>query len=155
MIEDNALLKAEYYSLHTARVVFAEDSGLEVSALGGAPGVYSARFSGTGANDEVNNQLLLERMRGVQNRGARFVCVISLARSGRTLATVRGAVDGYILDEPRGPGGFGYDPLFYYPPLGCTFAELTDEKKLRVSHRGRAVAALVDCLSERDFTLRT
>jgi XTP/dITP diphosphohydrolase len=152
-IEENAVLKAEYYSSHAAGLVFAEDSGLEVSALDGAPGVYSARFSGPGANEEINNQLLLDRMRGVRGRGARFVCVISLAQSGRTLATVRGFVDGYILDEPRGLGGFGYDPLFYYPPLGRTFAEITDEEKLQVSHRGRAIAALVDRLSERDFKL--
>jgi len=153
-IEDNAILKAEYYSSHGAGLVFAEDSGLEASALHGAPGVYSARYSGPGANAELNNRLLLQRMRGVHDREARFVCVISLARSGRILRTVRGVVDGFILEEPRGTGGFGYDPLFYYPPLGCTFAELSAEKKLEISHRGRAIAALVEYLSNPDFRIQ-
>jgi XTP/dITP diphosphohydrolase len=153
-IDDNAILKAEYYSSRAAGLVFAEDSGLEVLALDGAPGVYSARFSGLNANDDVNKQLLLEPMRGVANRAARFVCVVSLARAGRILKTFRGVVDGSILEEPRGSGGFGYDPLFYYPPLGCTFAELDAEEKLAVSHRGRAITALADCLSSPDFGFR-
>jgi XTP/dITP diphosphohydrolase len=153
-IGENAVLKAEFYSLHAADLVFAEDSGLEVAALGGAPGVFSARYSGPGANEELNNQLLLKRLRGVEDREARFVCIISLARAGIVVKTVSGIVDGYILEEPRGRHGFGYDPLFYYPPLGCTFAELTDEQKLRVSHRGRAIAALVDHLSSADIQIR-
>ena len=154
-IEENAILKAEYYSSHAVGMVFAEDSGLEVSALEGAPGVYSARFSGPGANEGLNNQLLLQRMREMGNREARFVCVISLARSGRVAKTVCGVAEGYILEEPRGTRGFGYDPLFYYPPLGRTFAELSAEKKLAVSHRGRAIAALVEYLSAPDFRLPT
>jgi len=144
---ENAVLKAEYYSRFTEGTLFAEDSGLAVDALGGAPGVYSARFAGNDATDEANNRLVLERLAGVQNRSARFVCVIALARQGRTIQVIEGSVEGEILDETRGTGGFGYDPLFYYPPKGCAFAELTAEEKLSVSHRGCALRALIQYLS--------
>jgi XTP/dITP diphosphohydrolase len=127
--------------------LFADDSGLEVDALGGAPGVYSARFAGPGATDDANNRLLLEKMRGVGDRSARFVCVIALADGGRLRETFRGAVEGEILEEPRGPHGFGYDPLFYYPPFGCSFGEAAAERKLTVSHRGAALRALFQRLS--------
>ena len=140
--EANAILKAEYYGQYAPGPLFADDSGLEVDALGGVPGVYSARFAGPGATDADNNGLLLERMRGVANRAARFVCVIALVDSGRLRHTFRGAVEGAILDEPRGPNGFGYDPLFYYPPFGCSFGEVAPERKLTVSHRGAALRAL-------------
>ena len=145
--EANAILKAEYYGRHASGLLFADDSGLEVDALGGAPGVYSARFAGPGATDEANNQLLLERMRGIRNRSARFVCVIALVNGGRLMETFRGAVEGQILEEPRGPHGFGYDPLFYYPPFGCSFGEAAPERKLTVSHRGGALRALFRQLS--------
>jgi XTP/dITP diphosphohydrolase len=145
--EANAILKAEYYGRRAPGLLFADDSGLEVDALGGAPGVYSARFAGPDATDDANNQLLLERMRGVRDRSARFVCVIALVDGGRLLQTFRGAVEGAILEEPRGPNGFGYDPLFYYPPFGCSFGEAAPERKLTVSHRGAALRALFRYLS--------
>ena len=121
--EENAILKARHYGEHAPGLLFADDSGLEVDALGGAPGVYSARFSGPHATDESNNHLLLEKLRGVQNRTARFVCVIALMERGQLRGVFRGTVEGRIIDDARGAGGFGYDPLFYYPPFGCTFGE--------------------------------
>jgi XTP/dITP diphosphohydrolase len=139
---ENARLKAAYYGPHAPAPLFADDSGLEVDALGGAPGVYSARFAGPGATDEVNNHLLLEKMQGVPHRTARFVCVIALAEGARVLGEFRGVVEGEILEEPRGSQGFGYDPLFFYPPFGCSFGEIPAERKLTVSHRGMALRAL-------------
>jgi len=144
--EANAILKARYYGPHAAGPLFADDSGLEVDALGGAPGVYSARYSGPGATDESNNRLLLERLRGVEARAARFVCAIALVEGNRLIGVYRGAVEGRILDGPRGAGGFGYDPLFYYPPYGCTFGEAGEEQKFAVSHRGQALRAMLDAL---------
>jgi XTP/dITP diphosphohydrolase len=136
--EDNARLKALHYGAHTGDLVFAEDSGLEVAALGGAPGVYSARFAGEGATDAANNALLLERLAGIGDRSARFVCVIALARRGEVLATFEGFVEGFIAETPQGDHGFGYDPLFFHPPSGCTTAQLSPEAKLAISHRGAA-----------------
>src|SRR5205807_10532925 len=127
--EENAVKKAPHYAPHTAGPLFADDSGLEVDALGGAPGVYSARFSGPGATDESNNRLLLERLRGVSNRAARFVCAIALVERDRVVGVYHGAVEGRILEEKRGTGGFGYDPLFYCPAFGCTFGEATAEQQ--------------------------
>jgi XTP/dITP diphosphohydrolase len=144
--EENAIKKALHYSPHAAGLLFADDSGLEVEALGGAPGVYSARFSGPHANDETNNRLLLEKLRGVANRKARFVCKIALVEGARLVGVFHGAVEGVILDEPRGAGGFGYDPLFYCPVFGCTFGEATGEQKLSLSHRGQAVRAMLASL---------
>jgi XTP/dITP diphosphohydrolase len=140
--EENAIKKALHYSPYAQGLLFADDSGLEVEALGGAPGVYSARFSGAEATDESNNRLLLEKLRGVSNRGARFVCAIALAEGDRVLGVWRGSVAGEILDEPRGAGGFGYDPLFYCPAFGCTFGEATAAQKLSLSHRGQAFRAM-------------
>jgi XTP/dITP diphosphohydrolase len=140
--EENAIQKALYYSKHCDGFLFVDDSGLEVDALGGAPGVYSARFAGADATDEANNRLVLERMRGVQDRTARFVCVVALARAGKLVRTFRGEVEGQLADQPRGANGFGYDPLFYYPPFGCTFGEAPLERKMQVSHRAQALAAL-------------
>ncbi len=142
--EENARIKA----LHYARFVpggrvFADDSGLEVDALGGAPGVLSARYAGKHGDDEANNRLLLERLRGVSDRKARFVCAIALVEGERVLGLYRGAVEGVILDAPRGSGGFGYDPLFYYPAFGLTFGEAGAEEKFAVSHRGQAMRAMV------------
>ncbi len=147
--EDNARIKAAYYSEFASGPLFADDSGLEVDALGGAPGVYSARFAGPEATDAANNRLLLERLGDNPNRTGRFVCVIALAEGGQVRATFRGVVEGEILREARGPGGFGYDPLFYYPPFGCTFGEVEGEKKFDVSHRGQALRQLLQYLSER------
>ncbi len=144
--EANARLKAEYYSLHAPGLLFADDSGLEVDALNGDPGVRSARYAGMHATDAANNRLLLERVRDEDNRAARFVCVIALARAGQTVATFRGSVEGRIIDVPRGANGFGYDPLFFYPPFDCTFAEIEGERKFDVSHRGQALRHMLDWL---------
>ena len=145
--EDNAILKARHYASHAGGLLFADDSGLEVDALGGAPGVYSARFAGPGATDHANNRLLLEKLQGIEDRAARFVCVIALVEGERLLRVFRGVVEGCIADEPRASGGFGYDPLFYYPPFGCTFGEATAERKFAVSHRGQALRAMVAWLA--------
>ena len=144
--EANAIQKALYYSAHAPGMLFADDSGLEVDALDGAPGVRSARFAGPEATDEANNRLLLARLRGVADRTARFVCLIALAEKGRLLGTFRGAVEGRIIDAPRGDNGFGYDPLFFYPPFGSTFGEAHPERKFSVSHRGQALRAMLEWL---------
>lgn len=141
--EANAVQKAIYYSAHAPGLLFADDSGLEVGALAGAPGVSSARFAGPCATDAANNRLLLERLLRAEDRAAQFVCVIALAEHGRSLKTFRGVVAGEILHEPRGTQGFGYDPLFFYRPLGWSFGQLSAEQKLQVSHRGRAMAAML------------
>jgi XTP/dITP diphosphohydrolase len=156
----NATLKAVYYS-HFApgQLVLADDSGLEVDALDGAPGVRSARFAADAgmvdspdANDNTdvwNNIVLLRRLAKAPaaRRAARYRCVLAAARDGQALHTAEGAVEGVILDAPRGTGGFGYDPLFYLPALERTMAELDLETKLSLSHRGRAIAALLPMLS--------
>jgi XTP/dITP diphosphohydrolase len=149
--EETAIEKALYYGRHlgadATNYVFADDSGLEVDALGGAPGVHSARFAGPNATDARNNALLLERLSGIKDRSARFVCAIALVRNGKLIQTFRGAVEGRIIDlhqgdEPCGAHGFGYDPLFYYEPFGCTFGEADDIKKMSVSHRAQALSAM-------------
>ena len=153
---DNAVLKAVYYSRFApGEWVIADDSGLEVDALGGAPGVRSARFAADAgmvdspdANDNTdvwNNMVLLQRMVNVpaERRTARYHCVLVAARDGEAVHTTHGTVDGLILDAPRGTGGFGYDPLFYLPSLDRTMAEIDLETKLSLSHRGRALAALL------------
>ena len=144
--EENACLKAVYYSQFAPGPLFADDSGLAVEALDGAPGVLSARYAGEDATDDANNRLLLDRLRGVENRTARFVCVIALAEQGIVKQTFRGEVVGRILDEERGPGGFGYDPLFFYEPFGCSFGEVSDERKFGVSHRGNALRMMLEFL---------
>lgn len=141
--EENAALKAVYYSRSCEQPVFADDSGLEVDALGGAPGVYSARYAGEHATDEENNRLVLERMRGVQNRTARFVCVIGLASKGDLVQIFRGTVEGRLLDGPQGSLGFGYDPLFFFPLFECSFGEADRERKTEVSHRGKALQRML------------
>jgi XTP/dITP diphosphohydrolase len=143
--EDNAGKKAAHYSrLVPGELVLADDSGLQVDALGGAPGVHSARYAATAiaenCSDAENNAKLLRELRDVPEaqRSARFVCLIAAARDGHVLATFRGAAEGRMLFAPRGGGGFGYDPLFYFPALAKTFAELTPKEKATVSHRGQA-----------------
>jgi XTP/dITP diphosphohydrolase len=155
----NATLKAIYYSKFAGdEMVLADDSGLEVDALSGAPGVRSARFAADAglldspdANDNTdvwNNMLLLQKMAGIPAplRTARYHCVLACAQNGALYQTADGAVEGTILDAPRGTGGFGYDPLFYLPELGKTMAEIDLETKLGLSHRGRAMGALLPLL---------
>jgi XTP/dITP diphosphohydrolase len=142
--EENAYKKA----LHTARVLgfpaLADDSGLVVEALGGEPGVHSARYAGEEASDQVRNQKLLKAMEGVTNRKAAFVCVIAIAVPQGPALIYEGRCEGEIAAAMKGGNGFGYDPLFYYPPTGKTFAEMTSEEKNRVSHRGKAMQELRD-----------
>ena len=142
--EENACLKAAYYSLFAPGPVFADDSGLVVEALNGAPGVISARYAGEGAGDAANSALLLQQMEGRANRAARFVCVIALAEQGIVRATFRGEVEGTLLSDLNGSGGFGYDPLFYYPPFHASFGEVDDGKKFSISHRGDALRKLLE-----------
>jgi XTP/dITP diphosphohydrolase len=139
--EENSRGKARFYSRQYDGLVLAEDSGLEVEALDGKPGVFSARFSGPGATDEKNTQKLLRLMNKIpeKERKARFICVVSLARQGKILKVYKGQLRGKILFEPRGQNGFGYDPVFFYSPLKKTLAELTTEEKNKISHRGRAL----------------
>ncbi len=162
--EGNARLKAEHYSRLAANpsaLILADDSGLEVDALGGAPGVRSARYAqdanyvptpSSGASlgwltddavDICNNLYLLDQMRGLTNRSARYHCVLAVARAGVTILTADGAIEGEILSAPRGHGGFGYDPLFWLPELRCTMAEISLEEKHTLSHRGRAFRNLL------------
>ncbi len=140
---ENAILKTLHYAPYAPGPVFADDSGLAVDALNGAPGVYSARYAGPRATDAENNALLLQRLRGVKDRRARFVCVIALIDAGELRGTFEAHVEGEMLEAPRGAGGFGYDPLFYYAPYGCTFGEASEEQKLAVSHRGQAFRLLL------------
>jgi XTP/dITP diphosphohydrolase len=144
--EANARLKAEGISLHVPGIVLADDSGLEVDALGGEPGVYSARYAGPGCTDEQNTTLVLEKIQGVppEQRTARFRCVLAVAENGVTLATFDGSVEGILATEVRGEGGFGYDPIFL--PLGYdqSFGELPSEVKHGMSHRSRALAQFCD-----------
>ena len=139
--EENASLKAAYYSKGIDGLLFAEDSGLEVEALGGDPGIYSARFSDLGS-DEANNDLLLSRMAGVADRRARYVCAIAVAEAGVVRAVFRGTVEGEILRARRGDGGFGYDPLFWYGSFEASFGEVSAARKFEVSHRRRALDAM-------------
>jgi XTP/dITP diphosphohydrolase len=141
--EGNALLKARAACRLSGALALGDDSGLEVDALGGAPGVRSARYGGPGLTDAERVGLLLDSLRGVPGprRTARFRCVIALVDPAGHEHLVQGAVEGVIAEAPRGGGGFGYDPVFYYPPLARTMAELTEAEKALVSHRGRAVAA--------------
>ncbi|SFM61371.1 XTP/dITP diphosphatase [Thermodesulforhabdus norvegica] len=142
--EENAYKKASFTARILGLPALADDSGLEVEALGGRPGVMSARFAGPNATDEENNAKLLRELEGVENRRARFCCVISIAVPTGFALTYEGVCEGEIVTEPRGRNGFGYDPLFYYPPLGKTFAEMTMEEKSAVSHRGKALRELRD-----------
>jgi XTP/dITP diphosphohydrolase len=146
---ENALVKARTTARLTSALALGDDSGLEVDALGGAPGLHTARFGGPGLSDRGRWELLLARLRDVPpaRRTARFRCVIALA-GPRGEQVVEGIVEGVIAEAPRGNGGFGYDPVFFYPPLGRTFGEISDEEKQRVSHRGKALAAARRLLSE-------
>ncbi|MFA5561350.1 MAG: RdgB/HAM1 family non-canonical purine NTP pyrophosphatase [Eubacteriales bacterium] len=150
--EENALIKAQAVA-REGYLSVADDSGLEVDVLHGAPGVHSARYADPNrADDAANNALLLARLSDVPapQRSARFVCAIACVYPDGTFFTVRGSCEGRITRQPQGQGGFGYDPLFYVPALGRTFAQLTGEEKNNISHRGRATAALIAALGQRD-----
>ena len=144
--EENAIIKARAYGARTDGWLFAEDSGLEVDALGGAPGVYSARFAGESATDQANNLRVLELLGNNPSRAGRFVCAIALVHGGKLVRTFRGTVEGEILYEPRGAHGFGYDPLFFYPPFGCSLGEVERARKQTVSHRGVALREMMEYL---------
>lgn len=146
--EENAVKKAMHYALYTDGYVFVDDSGLAVDTLKGAPGVYSARYAGEGASDADNNAKLLDAMKNKKDRTAEFVCVVALAQQGRIVGTFAGVVQGELLTAPQGANGFGYDPLFYYPPKRCSFAELNAAAKLQESHRGRALKLMMDHLRQ-------
>lgn len=140
--DDNAYKKASFTAKILGLPALADDSGLEVAALDGKPGVHSARYAGANATDAENNAKLLKALEGKTNRNARFCCVLSLAVPTGPALTYEATCDGVILDAPRGVNGFGYDPLFLYPPAGKTFAEMTLEEKSAVSHRGKALREL-------------
>jgi XTP/dITP diphosphohydrolase len=155
--EDNARKKAEEYSRYVpGELVVADDSGLEIDALNGAPGAHSARYAAerpdqaeSNTDDDANNARVLRELKNIpqDQRTGRFVCVLAVARDGQTLDTFRGTSEGIILDAPRGGNGFGYDPLFYVPQIGKTFAELTPEEKSHYSHRGKAFRQLLNWLA--------
>lgn len=140
--EGNALAKAQWVFDHYGLDCIADDSGLEVNALGGEPGIHSARYAGAGHDDAANNALLLSRLEGVADRSARFRTVIAMVRKGRQPMYFHGTVEGRILEAPRGASGFGYDPLFVPDGWDKTFAEASADEKNSVSHRGRAVREL-------------
>lgn len=141
---ENAILKARYYASRSGLLTVADDSGLSVDALDGGPGLYSSRFGGEGATDADRNRLLLQKLGGLprDERGARFTSAVAVVRDGHVLFEAQETVEGFIAEDVRGPNGFGYDPLFFYPPFGRTFGETRPEDKDRVSHRGKAFARL-------------
>lgn len=142
--DDNAYKKASFAARVLGLPALADDSGLMVEALGGAPGVYSARYAGENATDEQRYRKLLAEMKGKTNRKAAFECVLSIAVPAGPALTYEGRCDGEIAEEPAGRNGFGYDPIFYYPPLGKTFGQLTRDEKSHISHRGKALRELRD-----------
>lgn len=146
--EENALIKAQY-AASSGYIGIGDDSGLTVDALNGAPGVFSARYAGEHGDDKANNQLLLKNLNDITDRKAQFVCSIAAVFPSGESFTVNGIVEGEILREPRGNGGFGYDPLFWVDIFDKTLAEVTAEEKNSVSHRGKAVRALAKKLKER------
>jgi XTP/dITP diphosphohydrolase len=146
--EENALGKARHCAALSGLAAIGDDSGIEVEALGGRPGPRSARYGGAGLDDAARCRLLLRELEGVPlgGRAARYVAILAIARPDGATMTFRGSCEGRIAVAPRGPGGFGYDPLFFYPPLGATFAEVTRDQKERVSHRGIALVRLAEFL---------
>ena len=155
--EENARQKALYYAAATGALVVAEDSGLEIDALGGAPGVESARYGGVETSYPQKFARLYDALAGTASpdRTARFVCALALAHGRDLIVETRGTVEGCIAPEPRGAGGFGYDPIFFYPPYGRTLAEATDDAKAAVSHRGKAFRALRDFLKSQRSSLNS
>ncbi len=149
--EANARLKALYYARTLGLPSVADDSGLEIAALGGAPGVHSARWHGTNYGVKFQRIYELLRERGLSTSPARFVCRVALANEGQIVYETEGVVNGEIAPEPRGTNGFGYDPIFYFPPFGCTLGELDLARKATVSHRGKAFSALREYLLSHPF----
>lgn len=150
--EENALIKARQIAKELGVIAISDDSGLEVDALNGAPGIYSARYAG-GHNDEDNNKLLLKNLEGVKNRKARYVCAICVCQPNLDYRIVRGTVEGRIIDERRGSEGFGYDPYFYVDEFKKTFAEVSLEQKNTISHRARALRKIKEICNE-DFSFK-
>ena len=142
--EENALIKARAVAEYTDAVVLADDSGLEIDYLNKEPGIYSARYLGEDTSYEIKNQALLDRLSGVkkEDRTARFVCAIAAVLPDKREFVVRETIEGYIGEKPAGTNGFGYDPIFYVDEYGCSTAELSEEKKNEVSHRGKALRAM-------------
>lgn len=150
---ENVLKKARSISEFTQKLTLADDSGLEVEALGGCPGVFSSRYDGESARDKDNINKLLRELSGLSNRKGRFICTLALVTPGGKEIVVEGTCEGIIIDEPRGEGGFGYDPVFFVPEMNKTFAELSSEEKNRISHRARAVKALINSINGRETLL--
>jgi XTP/dITP diphosphohydrolase len=145
---ENAIKKARAIAAYSGLPAFADDSGLEVDALGGRPGVYSARYAGDGATDRDNIAKLLSELEGIEDRNARFVCVLALVMPDGKETVAEGSCEGIIIDEPRGEGGFGYDPVFFLPEYGKTMAEIPPDLKNKISHRARACESLIELLKE-------
>jgi XTP/dITP diphosphohydrolase len=147
--EENAAIKAKFYAARSDMLTLAEDSGIVVGALNGKPGVLSARFAGRGKDDAANCRKLIRLIRRlpVRRRKAKFVCAMALARGRRLIGLKRGEVSGLVIDAMRGRRGFGYDPMFYYPPFKKTFGEVGASEKNRVSHRYRALRKMVRCIA--------
>lgn len=146
---ENSIIKAQHAADLTGLPAIADDSGLSVDALDGAPGVYSARYAGIDCDDEANNDKLLDALRDVDNRGAAFHCVATFVEPGAEPLVAKGEWRGEISRERKGGGGFGYDPLFYVPDCGCSSAELTPEQKNARSHRGQALRKLVELIAKK------
>lgn len=149
--EENAVIKAKAIMEMTGETVLADDSGLEIDYLDGAPGIYSARYMGEHTSYDIKNNAILEKLEGVpdEKRTARFVCVIACAMPDGTILTSRGTMEGIIGHEIRGENGFGYDPVFYLPECGCTSAELSTDQKNDLSHRGKALRVMRELLRDR------
>lgn len=148
---ENAIIKAKAVAALTDAIVLADDSGLEIDALNKEPGIYSARYMGEDTSYRIKNANLIERLEGVpdEKRTARFVCAIAAVLPNGELLTTSGTVEGRIGYEEKGANGFGYDPIFFLPEFGCTSAELTDEQKNEISHRGKALRAMKELLQEK------
>lgn len=151
--EENAVIKAKAVAALTEDAVLADDSGLEVDYLNGEPGVYSARYMGEDTSYIIKNQAILDRLAGVpkEQRTARFVCAIAAALPDGNILVTRETIEGYIGEKPAGSNGFGYDPIFYVDEFGCSTAELTEEQKNRISHRGKALRAMKEKLRQYRF----
>lgn len=149
--EENAIIKARAVMERTGQLVLADDSGLEVDALGGEPGIYSARYLGEGTSYEIKNRNIIERLEGVEGeaRSARFVCVIAAAFPDGEIVTTRGTIEGVIAKEPAGENGFGYDPIVYVPEYKMTTGQMEPEAKNAISHRGKALCAMKKILEDR------